>query len=155
MEKASAPSPKYLRQLAAHLALCGLSHWHGVLLQFLDHYAGLELVVDDDREGPMAAVIRLLRDINANDLRPSNLEFSHYLSELAFLDYRVRRARPTLTFESAELWQPLQQPLKTWKIGHDIGAWRSPKPLVPHEVIAQELLCRLQGTGTDAGSTRH
>jgi hypothetical protein len=144
MGKENTPRPfassKYLRQLASHLALCGLSHWREVLIQFLERYAGLERVVDDDREGPQAAVIHLLRDLSANDLRPSDREFSSFIAELAFLSYRVRRARPTFTFETADLWQPLQHPMSTWKLGHDIGAWRSLKPPVPRLVIAQELL---------------
>lgn len=155
MKKASSPPQKFLRQVSAHLALCGLRHWQSLLLQFVGHYAGLELVVDDDREGPRASVIRLLRDINANGLHPTNGEFSCYLSELPFLDYRVRRARPSLTFEHAEVWQPLEQPLSVWQAGHDIGAWRSPKPIVPHEVIAQDLLRRLHGLDLYAGITRH
>ena len=144
MGKENTPRPfassKYLRQLASHLALCGLSHWREVLIQFLERYAGLERVVDDDREGPQAAVIHLARDLSANDLRPSDREFSSFIAELAFLSYRVRRARPTFTFETADLWQPLQHPMSTWKLGHDIGAWRSLTPPVPRLVIAQELL---------------
>ncbi len=146
METASRPfaSTKYLRQFSALLALCGLNHWRNVLIQFMEHYAGLEMIVDDDREGPHAAVIHLLRDLTAHHLRPSDQEFARFLSELAFLHYRARRARPLMSFEMAELWQPLKQSLSTWRLGYKIGAWRSMNPPVPLDVIAQILLSQVQ-----------
>ena len=149
MGKENTPRPfassKYLRQLASHLALCGLSHWREVLIQFLERYAGaykaeLAAFERSSAVGRAEVAIHLLRDLSANDLRPSDREFSSFIAELAFLSYRVRRARPTFTFETADLWQPLQHPMSTWKLGHDIGAWRSLKPPVPRLVIAQELL---------------
>lgn len=154
METAPPYHSKYLRQITALLTLCGLRHWRDVLLQWIGHYVGLEGVVDDDSEGPQAAVIRLLRDINTSNLHPTDREFSDYLSELAFTHYRVRRVKNGFMFRMRELWEPLQQSLSDFRTGHVIGAWRALSPPVPQEVVAQKLLRQLQN-GCDAGHTRY
>lgn len=100
-------------------------------------------MVDDERDGPYAAVIRLLRDTSTEAQCPSNADFAHRLAILPFLEYRVRRTCPAASPAVAE-WHPDVQPsLSQWRRGFDVGAWHALRPPIPTEVVAQNLLVRL------------
>lgn len=49
------------RQLTSRLHACGLEHWNTALAEWLQGYAPLEHIIDNDQDGPRAAVIGLLR----------------------------------------------------------------------------------------------
>lgn len=132
--------------MQALLTMCGLRHWLPVLLQWLTHYDGLELMVDDEHDGPYASVIGLLRNLSRDGAQPSDVAFARRLATLPFLEYRVRRTLRAESFDgaTAELWHPeAATSLSQWRLGFDVGAWHSSIPQIPSTVTAKNLLEQL------------
>ena len=128
------------------LRACGLAHWSEVLWKWLEHYTGLEDLVDEERHAPVAAVVSLLRTMARVEAKPTDECFAALLANLEFLDYRVRRssdrARPS--FEDGETWDPESSDLQQWAGEHPLGTWREATTLRMQEGIAQELLKQLR-----------
>lgn len=143
---ASSSDPRQRRKTRALLARCALLHWHATLEAWLAHYAGLEEVVDDERDGPTAAVTALLRLLARVGGRPTDVEFAHTLTELEFLKYRIRRAPPGRhpSFEAAETWCPATMSLSAWRTGFVLGGYRADRPPIEPERIVGQLLQSLQ-----------
>lgn len=143
---ASSSDPLRHRKTRALLARCALLHWHATLEAWLAHYAGLEEVVDDERDGPVAAVTGLLRLLARVGGRPTDVEFAHTLAELEFLKYRIRRTPPGLhpSFESAETWCPATMSLSAFRVGFVLGGYRADRPALAPERIVGQLLQSLQ-----------
>lgn len=133
-------------QIAACLRVCGLSHWHALLMRWLDRYAGLEDLVDEERHAPCAAMLTLLRTMVRVEAKPSDACFAALLARLEFLDYRVRRSTVPgrFLFEDGETWNPEASRLLQWAEERPLGAWRAGTSPRSREAIAQELLRALR-----------
>lgn len=134
---------KRARRLSALLASCALVHWRCTLEAWICEYALLDHVVDDERDGPRAAVTGLLRNMRAVAARPSDAEFAALLSDLTFLRYRISRSpagcRPTP--ENAEDWNPRAIPLREFAdADHSIAGYISALPSLAPGAIARDLL---------------
>lgn len=139
---------KRARRVAALLAQCALSHWLHVLDEWICEYEILDQLVDDERDGPRAAVIGLLRSMASVSARPTDREFAALLSELEFLRYRVLRTpngeRPSMAI--AETWNPRHCTLKEFiDAGHTVAGYRSAIPHFAPESTARGLLRALNG----------
>lgn len=132
--------------IKALLSDCGLVHWHPVVLELLDRYAGLENVVEEEAHAPVPATLRLLRGMARVSARPSDEEFAALLSQLDFLAYRVRRtaADDSATFEHGENWDPTESDLKHFAEGRVVGGWRAGQSLADNRDTAMSLLLRLR-----------
>ncbi|WP_068637805.1 hypothetical protein [Thauera butanivorans] len=136
------------RRLHALLLTCALGHWRDTLEDWIREYEALDHVVDDERDGPRAAVIALLRSMASMAARPNDLEFATLLSGLDFLNYRILRTpaghRPSI--DEAEPWDPASSSLRAFCAdrSYDPAGYRSASPQVSPEATVRHLLRALQ-----------
>ncbi|MCB1929192.1 MAG: hypothetical protein KDH17_14310 [Rhodocyclaceae bacterium] len=116
------------------------------MMRWLEHYAGLEDLVDEERHAPCAAVLSLLRTMVRVEARPSDECFASLLASLDFLDYRVRRSTDPerFLFEDGDTWDPESSDLRQWAEERPLGSWRAARSQRDQETIAQELLRALR-----------
>lgn len=133
-------------QIQSCLRACALSHWHPLLMRWLDHYAGLEDLVEEERHAPCAAVLSLLRTMARVEAKPSDECFASLLAGLDFLAYRVRRSTDPkrFRFEEGDTWDPETSDLRQWAEERPLGTWRGATSQRGQESIAQELLRALR-----------
>lgn len=136
------------RQMSALLHTCALAHWFDTLDEWLDAYEPLDHIVSDEREGPRASVVGLLRTMSSVSARPTDEEFAHLLAALDFFHYRLVRTphgrRPSLT--EAEPWDPTASDLKTFfsDDAYAPGGYPSAIPPLDPSQIARRLLLTLR-----------
>ena len=127
--------------IKAFLAQCGLTHWYPVLSHLLEHYDGLERLVDDEQHAPLASLLHLLRGMARVSAKPTDEEFAGLIANLEFLEYRVRRTGDgRLTFEDGETWDPSASDLQAFAEGRPLGGWRQAQHSTEYRHTATELL---------------
>ncbi len=103
-------------RIGCHLDALGEPGWFGVILEWLDHYAGLEHYVwpEDD---PVVLVLGLLQDYIKLErkLRPD--DFARELAALSFVGLAARHV------DGGNRWDPLTEKFETWTRGEYVNVW--------------------------------
>lgn len=108
------------------MASAGLSKWIEPCRLLLEHFSGLERIIEHHEELPSRVILAAMRTAIQQPSHIRQACLRKHLSQLPLFEYRAAA--------SSEIWHPLVEPLEQFQLRHNgkVHFWRAwqghPKP---------------------------
>ena len=110
-----------LDRIGCHLDTLGEPAWHGVIVEWLHHFDGLELYVWPEND-PIMLVLGVLQNYAEHERTLLPEDFARDLAALSFVGLAARHD------DEGSRWDPLTESFDTWTQGKLVNVWEALEP---------------------------
>lgn len=124
-----------LDRIGCHLDALGEPEWHGIIVEWLHQFDGLELYLWPEND-PIMQVLGVVQGYVEQERSVSPEDLAHDLAGLAFVGLAARRET------GGERWDPLSEKFDTWTQGEIVNVWDALEPGSIRDMTQTRLLVK-------------